>query len=302
MSWAIETHGLTRYFGSICAVDQLDLKVPEGCVYGLLGLNGSGKTSTIRMLLGLLSATRGSSTVLGDDSRNLSKHVLDRIGYVPEGHLLYKWMTIREIASFQSRFFSRWDEDYFTDMMRHFKLDLKRKIRKLSAGQRAQVSLALALAIQPDLLIMDDPTMGVDPVVRRHFLESMIRLIAETGRTVLFSSHVLSDVERVADRIGIIQSGVLTVDCTLEEFKQRLRQVRVRFSSEVPSLDAIEGIVSARIDKSEAMLTIVNYDGRSEEALRSAGAVDLELLESALEELFIDYNVQGTTDFTALKR
>lgn len=301
MSWAIETHGLTRYYGSICAVDHLDLTVPEGCVYGFLGLNGSGKTTTIRMLLGLLSATRGSATVLGDDSRDLSKNVRDRIGYVPEGHRLYGWMTICEIASFQSRFFSRWDEDYYAEMMRHFELDPKRKLRQLSAGQRAQVSLALAMAIRPDLLIMDDPTMGVDPVVRRQFLESMIRLIAETGRTVLFSSHVLSDVERVADRIGIIRAGALTVDCTLEEFKQRLRQVRVRFSTEVPSLDAIEGVVSARIDKSEAILTIVNYDGRSEEALRSAGAVELEPLESALEDLFIDYNVRGTTNFTALK-
>lgn len=302
MSCAIETRGLTRYFGSICAVDQLDLKVPEGCVYGLLGLNGSGKTTTIRMLLGLLSGTRGSSFVLGDDSRDISERVRNRIGYVPEGHRLYKWMTICEIASFQSRFFSRWDEDYFAEMIRHFGLDSKRRIRQLSAGQRAQVSLALAMAIQPDLLIMDDPTMGVDPVVRRQFLESMIRLIAEAGRTVLFSSHVLSDVERVADRIGIIQAGVLTVDCTLEEFKQRLCQFRVRFSTEVPALDAIEGIVSARIDKSEAILTIVNYDGRSEEALRSAGAVELEPLESALEELFIDYNIRGTTNFAALKR
>ncbi|NOX59017.1 MAG: ATP-binding cassette domain-containing protein, partial [Planctomycetes bacterium] len=125
-NWAIEIRGLTRYFGSLCAVNQLNLKIPEGCVYGLLGLNGSGKTSTIRMLLGLLHATRGSSMLLGENSCNLSTRARDRIGYVPEGDRLYGWLTIAGHASFQSRFFSRWDQDYFAKMLSHFDLDPKR--------------------------------------------------------------------------------------------------------------------------------------------------------------------------------
>ena len=302
MSPAITTQGLTRYFGDLCAVDQLNLTIPAGCVYGLLGLNGSGKTTTIRMLLGLLQPTRGSATVLGDDASNLNPQTRDRIGYVTEGHQLYRWMTIRQISSFQRSFFSKWDQDYFDDMMSHFRLAETRKIRQLSNGQRAQVSLALALAPRPDLLIMDDPTMGVDPVVRRQFLESMIRLIIETGRTVLFSSHVLSDVERVADRIGIMQSGVLRVDCTLDEFKGRLRQIRVRFSAKAPNLDDLNGLVSARIEDNEAIVTVLDYDEQHEEALRSRGCTEIEPLDVPLEDLFIDYSIGDTTDFTLLKR
>jgi ABC-2 type transport system ATP-binding protein len=254
------------------------------------------------MLLGLLRPTRGSATVLGEDSRGLSPPVRDRIGYVAEGHRLYRSMTIKGIASFNRRFFSRWDQNYFDEMMRHFGAEPTKRVRQLSSGQRAQLSLALALATRPDLLIMDDPTMGVDAVVRRQFLESMIRLISEAGRTVLFSSHVLSDVERVADRIGIIRDGVLRVDCTLDEFKHQVRQVRVRFDRDVPPLDTVERMVTARIEKTEAILTVVNFDGRHEEVLRSLGAVEIEPMDSALEDLFIDYSVRGTTDFSPLRR
>ena len=302
MSVAIETSGLTRYFGTLCAVNTVSLRVPTGCVYGLLGLNGSGKTTTIRMLLGLLSPTRGSAKVLGEDCNSIPPKTRDRIGYVAEGHRLYRGMKIRELASFNARFFSGWDQDYFDEIMSHFSLDQSKRIRQISSGQRAQVSLSLALATRPELLIMDDPTMGVDPVVRRHFLESMVRLIGEAGRTVLFSSHVLSDVERVADRIGILQNGVLRVDCTLDEFKHQVRQVRVRFKETVPCLDSLERVVTARIEGAEAVLTMVNFDGKHEETLQSLGAEEVESLEAPLEDLFIDYNIRGRTDFSLLKR
>lgn len=302
MNVAIQTRGLTRYFGTLCAVRELDLCIPAGCVYGLLGLNGSGKTTTIRMLLGLTSPTRGSITVLGEDAGDLSPSVRDRIGYVAEGHQLHRSMSIRQLAAFNGKFFSRWDQDYFDEMMAHFELAPSRRVRELSCGQRAQVSLSLALAVRPELLIMDDPMMGVDAVVRRQFLESMIRLIGESGRTVLFSSHILSDIERVADRIGILRNGVLCVDCGLDEFKRRVRQVRVRFGDKVPPLDAIERLVAARIEKSEAILTVVNLDGELEESLRSLGAVEIEPLESPLEDVFIDYTMQKTVDFSSFKR
>jgi ABC-2 type transport system ATP-binding protein len=266
-------------------------------VYGLLGPNGSGKTTTIKILLGLLKPTRGSARLLGCDSTALSAKIRDRIGYVAEGHELYRSARILDLADFQGAFFSRWKRRRFDDMLDHFRLLPKQRIRQLSNGQRAQVSLALTLACQPDLLIMDDPTLGVDPVIRRRFLESMIQLINREGRTVLFSSHMLADVERVADRIGILTRGVLRVDCTLAEFKQRLRRVRVAFDTVVPPLLDIPGLVWLQVGKRKAILTIAHYDGSHEACLRQRGAREVDLLKSTLEDLFIDYNSGDPTQF-----
>ncbi len=275
----------------------MTLRVPTGCVYGLLGPNGSGKTTTIKMLLGLLRPTRGSARLFDHDCRNLPMRLRQRIGYVAEGHELYRSARICDLAEFQSAFFSRWNGRSFDDMLDHFRLSAKRRIRQLSNGQRAQVSLALTLACEPELLVMDDPTLGVDPVVRRRFLESMIQLITTKGRTVLFSSHVLSDVERVAERIGILVQGVLRVDCTLGEFKQKLRRVRAVFDDQVPPLLDIPGLVWVQVTKREATLTIAHYDGSHDECLKERGVRRVEPLESTLEDLFIDYNSGMPTQF-----
>lgn len=299
IAFAIETDKLTRYYNGRCAVDQVTLRIPEGCVYGLLGPNGSGKTTTIKMMLGLLKPTRGTARLLGHDSTRLPPKLRDRIGYVAEGHELYRSATIRDLAEFQSAFFSRWNGRSFKQMLDHFRLLPKQRIRQLSNGQRAQVSLALTLACEPDLLIMDDPTLGVDPVIRRRFLESMIQLISQSGRTVLFSSHVLADVERVAQRIGILTFGVFRVDCTLTEFKQKLRRIRVVFDSAVPPLLDLPGLVWLQLTGRECILTIAHYDGTHETALRQRGARVIEPLESTLEDLFIDYNSGGPTQYVA---
>ncbi len=280
-------------------MDQFTLRVPTGCVYGLLGPNGSGKTTSIKMMLGLLKPTRGSARLLGHDSQRLPPKVRDRIGYVAEGHELYRSASIRDLARFQSRFFSRWDWRSFEKMIDHFRLSPQRRVRQLSNGQRAQVSLALTLACDPDLLIMDDPTLGVDPVIRRRFLESMIQLIQQKGRTVLFSSHVLADVERVADRIGILSRGVLRVDCTLTEFKQTLRRVRVEFDGALPDLLDVPGLVWIQADGHQAILTVAHYQDSFERLFRERGAGRVEPLDSTLEDLFIDYNSGGPTQFVS---
>ena len=299
---AIETDKLTRYYNDRCAVNQVTFRVPEGCVYGLLGPNGSGKTTTIKMLLGLLKPTRGTARLFGCESHRLPPALRDRIGYVAEGHELYRSASIRDLADFQRAFFSKWNGRSFKQMLDHFRLLPKQRIRHLSNGQRAQVSLALTLACDPDLLVMDDPTLGVDPVVRRRFLESMIQMIHQKGRTVLFSSHVLADVERVAHRIGILSFGVLRVDCTLAEFKEKLRRVRVVFDTTVPPLLDLPGLVWVEATARQSILTIAHYDGTHEAALRRRGARHIEVLESSLEDLFIDYNSGGPTQFVSRAR
>lgn len=226
----IETTGLTKYYGARAAVECVDLRIPRGTVYGLVGRNGSGKTTIIKMLLGLLRPTRGRSTVLGRDSQDLDPAARARIGYLPEGHPFYGWMRVRGAGQFVSSFYESWNADAFARLIEYFELDPKQRVKQLSRGQRAQVSLALVLAQEPELLVMDDPAMGLDAVVRREFLESVIELIKSGDRTVVMSSHQLGDVERVADRIAVIDRGVVRADCSVDTFRAKVKRVHLTFA------------------------------------------------------------------------
>ncbi len=285
----IETRGLTRYFGVKCAVDGLNLAVPRGCVFGFLGRNGSGKTTTIRMLLGLLDPTRGSCRVLGHDSANLPPGVRARIGYLAEGHHVYGWMRVAECGWFQSRFFDRWNHEVFNSVIDYFRLNPRAKAGSLSRGERAGLCLALTLAPEPELLILDDPALGLDPVARRGLLEAMVHVTRRTDRTILFSSHLLSDVERVADRIAVIDSGRLRACCGLEYFRERVRRLVLRFPGRPPELPAIAGLLESIRSEREIAVTIVGEKGKADEELARVGAERIEQVPIDLEEAFISY-------------
>ncbi len=232
----IATHRLTKYYGRRRAVDSLDLRVPQGSVYGLLGRNGAGKSTVIKMLLGMVHPDYGRAELFGEDARQLRPETRAKIAYLAEGHPLYRWMSVGEAVRFARAFYPRWNGPLVEQILDHFELSPRAKLRRLSNGQRAQVSLALAVAADPELLILDDPTIGLDTVVRRDFLESLIQIIQRRGRTILFSSHILGDVERVADRIGVIVDGVLRVDCPTDHFKDTLRKVVLEFDRDPPTV------------------------------------------------------------------
>ncbi|ODU02179.1 MAG: hypothetical protein ABS79_00800, partial [Planctomycetes bacterium SCN 63-9] len=195
MTLAIETERLTKYYGPRCVVNSLNLKIPAGTIYGFLGRNGAGKSTTIKMLMGMTRPNSGSARLLGHDNAELPPRVKERIAYLAEGHPLYRWMTVAEAAKFARSFHAdRWNQPLFDQILDHFELSRRAKLGRLSNGQRANVSLALAIAPDPDLLILDDPTLGLDTVARRDFLMSMIQLVQRQGRTILFSSHILADV------------------------------------------------------------------------------------------------------------
>jgi ABC-2 type transport system ATP-binding protein len=287
----LEAKGLTKYFGSTAAVDHLDMQIPRGCICGFVGRNGAGKTTAIKLMIGLLNPTAGSSKLLGCDSAALTPAIRQRIGYVTEGHRLFRWMSIAELERFQQAFFPKqWDGRFFANMIEYFDLPKKKKIKHLSNGQRAQVSLALALAPNPELLIMDDPTLGLDAAIRRQFLEGMIELIMRQGRTVLFSSHILGDVERVADRIIVIDRGVLRANCSLEQFREAVKKVVFVFKDSVPAEIDIEGLVHCRRSEKELETILV---GTSEENIaqwaKSAGAAQHKIVQMNLEDQFIEF-------------
>lgn len=286
---AITIEGLTKYYDQRPVVNQLRLRVPSGCVYGLLGRNGAGKSTLIKMLVGLVRADGGDATLLGDDAQALRPETRARVAYLAEGHPLYRWMTVAQAVRFTRGFYSVWRQAFLEGILDHFGISPRAKIRRLSNGQRAQVSLALALAPDPELLILDDPTLGLDTVVRRDFLESLIHLIQRQGRTILFSSHILGDVERVADRIGVVVDGVLRVDCPTDHFKSALRRVVLEFSGAVPRFPACQGLVGQRQIGGKLEIVVVGYGAEHAALAESLGARSVEIVEMNLEDAFIAY-------------
>ena len=286
---AIVTDQLTKYYGRRKVVDQLSLSVPGGSVYGLLGRNGAGKSTLIKMLVGMVHPDFGRAEVLGDDSASLLPATRARIAYMAEAHPLYTGMTVRQIADFTRSFYENWNDALLDEVLDHFGLSGRSRIGRLSRGEQAQVSLALAIAPDPELLILDDPTLGLDTIVRRDFLESMIAIIQRRGRTILFSSHILGDVERVADRIGVLVDGVLRVDCPVDVFKQRIRKLLVEFGREPPVFSGCSGLVSQRTCATRLELVLVGYDDQQQAAIESLGPQSIEPVELNLEDAFIEY-------------
>jgi ABC-2 type transport system ATP-binding protein len=289
MDDAIRTYRLTKYYGGRKVVDGLDLRVPQGTVYGLLGRNGAGKSTTLKMITGMVRPDYGRVELLSEDVATLVPATRARIAYLAEGHPLYTGMTVREAVAFTTSFYPNADRDLVEQVLDHFALAPEAKIGRLSKGQRAQVSLALAIAPDPELLILDDPTLGLDTNVRRDFLESMIQIIQRRGRTILLSSHVLGDVERVADRVGVMVDGVLRVDCPAEHFKRSVRKVVAEFDREPPPLSPCPGLLSDwRVD-TRRELVFVGYGPPQQAAVEALGPRRVEVAELNLEDAFIEY-------------
>jgi ABC-2 type transport system ATP-binding protein len=238
----IQITDLTRRFGSTVALDHVNLTVPRGIVFGLVGANGAGKTTLIKHVLGLLRAATGSVRVFDRDPVADPEGVLVHIGYLSEENDLPGWMRVDELMRYTQAFYPNWDQAYAEELRRSFELDPAAKIKHLSKGQRARAGLLIALAYRPKLLVLDEPSSGLDPIVRRDIMGAIIRAIAEAGRTVLFSSHLLHEVERVADRVAMIHKGRIVFDAGLDEIKETHRCLTLRFAeaqSRPPSLSGV---------------------------------------------------------------
>jgi ABC-2 type transport system ATP-binding protein len=219
MNAAIRIEGLSKRFGRRVAVDDLTFTVPEGSVCGFLGRNGAGKTTAIRMMMNLLDSSAGRATLLGLDSRRDHCELMRRVGYVSEAPVFYEWMKVNQLVRFTAGFYAHWNRARVDGLLDRFAIDRGQKVRHLSRGMRAQLALALALGGDPELLILDEPATGLDVMVRRDFLESIIHLIQQEGRTVLLSSHLLHEVERVADQVVIVDRGRLVKSGTIDDLK-----------------------------------------------------------------------------------
>jgi ABC-type multidrug transport system ATPase subunit len=291
MSPVIELTSVTKRFGHHSALDDISLAVPPGVVFALLGENGAGKTTAIRLMLGLADATAGDVRVLGLESRGHGLEIRRRIGYLPERPTLYEWMTAAEIGWFTAGFYPDGFEHHFRTLVAGFRVPLDRKLSQLSKGMRAKVALSLAMAHEPELLILDEPTSGLDTMVRREFLESMVD-IAAAGRTVLLSSHQIGEVERVADVVAIVHTGRLLLVESLDELKRTTRQLTVTVGDANPPTRPATGgrIIQQRHRGRQWELLVRDLDDTAIEKLRFGdGIVAVESRMPSLEEIFVAY-------------
>ena len=304
MNPAIQFNEVHKRFGSEVALDGVSFEVPKGVVFALLGENGAGKTTAIRIMLGLAKADRGHSTVLDLDSRREGRQIRRQVGYVPEHPTLYDWMDVREIGWFTAGFYPDGFLTRFRQLAEQFQLPANRKIKAMSKGMRAKVSLSLAMALDPELLILDEPTSGLDALVRREFLESMVDRAA-MGKTVFLSSHQIAEVERVADIVAILRKGRLMAVERLDELKQRIREITVTLGDEseadtLPALAELDGRLLSRRAKGRQWQALVENmpEGLDASLRERAGVSSVEVRAPSLEEIFVAYMAQGGTHET----
>ena len=288
---AILTEGLTKHYGDTKALIDLDLRVETGEVFGFLGPNGAGKTTMIRTILDLIRPTTGNATLLGKDSHEYAVELRNHIGYIPGDLALYPNLTGRETLTYFANLRGGVDWGYVNALADRLDSDLTKKVRDLSSGNRQKVGLIQAFMNKPELLVLDEPSIGLDPLVQQEF-QAMLREVASEGRTVFLSSHTLSEVERVADRVGIIRHGVLVVVESVESLKNKaIRRLDLEFESPVDA-SVFERIAGVHEVHGDTTLVSVSYEGPMTDLLRAAMAhdlVNLESVEADLEEIFLTY-------------
>ena len=283
----VQVEKLTRRFGDKVAIHELSLVIPRGGVFGLIGSNGAGKTTLLRHLLGMLKAQTGSVRVFGLDPVDNPVGVLGRIGYLSENRDLPNWMRVRELMRYTQAFYPAWDERYAEEMREAFDLDPKARIRNLSRGQRARAGLLVAIAHRPELLVLDEPSSGLDPVVRRDILGAIIRTIGDEGRTVLFSSHLLDEVERVADRVAIIHQGKIILTASMDEMKETHRRITVRFEQAVTQPPKLVGELASEGGGTEWTYICSGESIQLRLAAQAIGATVVDDTALSLDEIFV---------------
>lgn len=288
MTYAIETDGLTFSPGRGFQLNALQMRVPTGSVYGFLGPNGAGKTTTIRLLLGLQRPKSGRITVLGRQMPSAYVDVLARVGYVPERPHLYPSLTVAETLDYHAAFHERWDASAAASLLRQFELVLERPVGSLSKGETGKLMMLVALAQQPELLVLDEPTDGLDPVVRRDVLQALLDYVSSRGATVLISSHLVHELERFCDWISVMDRGRLVAEMPMQRFKDGIKRLRVT------------GAPSTLVDAPFALLHRHSMNGSGEQwlvrdwmpgmqqYLEASGATLREVVDLDLEEGFVE--------------
>ncbi|MCL2006134.1 MAG: ABC transporter ATP-binding protein [Planctomycetaceae bacterium] len=293
---AVEMQDVCRSFGTgkdiTLAVDHLTLSVPRGSIYGLLGANGAGKTTSIRMMVSHLKPDQGTIRVLGEDPAEQSTDMRRRIAYISENMQIPRWMSMEDAVGFCKPLYPNWNEPLYKELLKTFDLKPTRRYEESSKGQRRAMCIIIALCQEPEVLIMDEPASGLDTLARRHFLSELLKVTCDENKTVLFSSHILGDIERTVDRVAILMRGQMVLEGELDSLKERVRRIIFRTESdklEEPRTDLFRTLRSIR-DRSSLYWVVTDFEPSKFVQLRESlpDSVAVEVEGFNLEELFME--------------
>jgi ABC-2 type transport system ATP-binding protein len=291
MNNTIEAKDLTKRFGKNTAVQSLNLTVPTGSIFAFLGPNGAGKTTTIKTLMNIMKPTKGSSTVLGVDSKRLGPKEFVQIGYVSENQEMPEWMTVNQFLNYCKKMYQTWDDKFCNDLIEQFGLPLKRKLKSISRGMKMKTALVSSLAYRPKLLIFDEPFSGLDPLVRDEFIAGMLDITEDENWTIFISSHDIDEVERLADWVGIIDKGLLKVVEKAEVLQKRFRRVELTLAEpiDIKPIFPEEWYLPDQQGRTVHFFDSQYEKGKGEDKIREIfpNCSNIELAGMSLREIFV---------------
>jgi ABC-2 type transport system ATP-binding protein len=281
--FVIETHALSKRYGRKLALDRLDLAIPRGRIHAIVGANGAGKSTLFRILLGFMPPSAGQARILGKDSQTLTPQDRARIGFVNEEHTLPNWMRVAQVAAMQRHQYGRWNQQAFDGVIGHYNVLPEQKIGQLSRGERAGFNLALALAQGPELLVLDEPTLGLDVVAKRAFLESLLYSNATGACTVIYCSHQMEEIERVADNLIILERGQLKHMSAPEDFTARVSHWVADVPFKGPDPHSVPGLLEVQQLDGLQHYFVLDQDHGFEQFLRASGARNVQSMPVSLD-------------------
>lgn len=286
---------LQKSFESKEVLRGVELTIEPGMVLGLLGANGSGKTTLIKCALGLLRPTGGSVSVFGENAWDLSAAAKARLGYVPQEVTSYPWIRVRQVVAYTAAFYPKWNHAFVAKLCYQWHLPLEDRVGSLSTGQLQTVGIVLALGHQPEFLVLDEPVASLDPSARRQFLRALLELLEDRSQTILFSTHITSDLERVAQKVAILGDGKIRFHGELDELKDRVKRLRITARHELPSSFAVPGALRCEVAGSQATVSVADFSERLVAEMRQTWDADVSVNDLNLEEIFVEMHNGATS-------
>jgi ABC-2 type transport system ATP-binding protein len=279
---------LRKQFGGKEVLRGIDLDIEPGTVLGVLGANGSGKTTLIKCALGLIRPTSGVSAIFGENSWNLSAAAKARLGYVPQEVTSYPWMRVRQVIAYTAAFYNEWNQPFVDELCRRWHVPLEDRVGSLSTGQLQTVGIVLALGHQPEFLVLDEPVASLDPSARRQFLRTLLETLEDQRQTILFSTHITSDLERVAQRVAILGDGAIRFIGELDELKDSVKRLRITARHDLPASFAVAGALRCEVAGSHATVSVADFNERLVAEMRQTWDADVSVNDLNLEEIFVE--------------